>query len=73
MTKKEIEAMTDEELDKLKLQRTKNGNFSRDANLAYEEIRRRKGITHYIGQGGNRCGKRRDDFDYYGSAEDGNR
>ena len=57
--------MSDEELHKLSLQKNKKGSYTREANMAYMERRRRSGIVQYEGVA-NRCGKYYGDFVYYG-------
>ena len=65
MTRDEIMMLDDDELYALSLERTNSGYYSRDANLAYEERRRRSGYIH-MDNVSKRCSKYQADLDYYG-------
>lgn len=69
--------MSDEELNIVKLQKItkgkRKGSYTLEANMAYVEIQRRKGISPTIGLHNPIASKYSADIDYYGNANVDNR
>ncbi len=72
MTIEEIRKMPDDELFTLSLEKSKIGNATAAANMAYMERKRRSGCLNDFGRG-SRSSKYQADIDYYGSCEISNR